>query len=135
MRTDNSDERCWIAVDVPNQRQRLDRRSRRGCVRDGILRLHVAEIGGWNGACSIRGVLCELAGIFESFLSHDKNRLVLQIAVAGFDVWKVSLISFVIAWIGQFIGHSSLFEGKKPSFFKVSMLVGLFDCNVVTPTT
>ena len=24
---------------------------------------------------------------------------------------------FVVAWIAQFIGHSKLFEGKKPSFF------------------
>lgn len=24
---------------------------------------------------------------------------------------------FVVAWIGQFIGHSKLFEGRKPSFF------------------
>ena len=24
---------------------------------------------------------------------------------------------FVVAWIGQFIGHSKLFEGKRPSFF------------------
>jgi uncharacterized membrane protein YGL010W len=23
---------------------------------------------------------------------------------------------FVVAWIGQFIGHSKLFEGRKPSF-------------------
>ena len=31
-------------------------------------------------------------------------------------VWQVSLIIFVLAWIGQFIGHA--IEGKKPSFFK-----------------
>ena len=24
---------------------------------------------------------------------------------------------FVVAWIAQFVGHSKLFEGKKPSFF------------------
>ena len=24
---------------------------------------------------------------------------------------------FVVAWIGQFIGHSKLYEGKRPSFF------------------
>jgi uncharacterized membrane protein YGL010W len=29
-------------------------------------------------------------------------------------VWQVSLVIFVIAWIGQFIGHK--IEGKKPSF-------------------
>jgi uncharacterized membrane protein YGL010W len=30
-------------------------------------------------------------------------------------VWQISLAVFVIAWIGQFIGHK--IEGKKPSFF------------------
>ena len=24
---------------------------------------------------------------------------------------------FVVAWIAQFVGHSKLFEGRKPSFF------------------
>ena len=31
-------------------------------------------------------------------------------------LWAFALILFVIAWIGQFIGHH--IEGKKPSFFK-----------------
>jgi uncharacterized membrane protein YGL010W len=31
-------------------------------------------------------------------------------------VWKISLAVFVVAWIGQFIGHE--IEGKKPSFFE-----------------
>ena len=30
-------------------------------------------------------------------------------------VWQSSLAIFVLAWIGQFIGHK--IEGKKPSFF------------------
>ena len=30
-------------------------------------------------------------------------------------VWQISLAVFVIAWIGQFIGHK--IEGRKPSFF------------------
>lgn len=38
--------------------------------------------------------------------------------------WLVWLIVFVIAWIGQFIGHK--IEGKKPSFFKdlLFLLIG-----------
>ena len=32
------------------------------------------------------------------------------------ELWKTSLIIFVIAWIGQFMGHK--IEGKKPSFFE-----------------
>lgn len=31
------------------------------------------------------------------------------------QIWKMSLAIFVIAWIGQFVGHK--IEGKKPSFF------------------
>ena len=37
--------------------------------------------------------------------------------VAGYT-WKLYAVVFGIAWVFQFIGHSSLFEGKKPSFFK-----------------
>jgi len=33
-----------------------------------------------------------------------------------FALWQVALTVFVVAWIGQFIGHR--IEGKKPSFFK-----------------
>ncbi|CAF0974839.1 unnamed protein product [Rotaria sp. Silwood1] len=32
------------------------------------------------------------------------------------QIFRVSLMIFVLAWIGQFIGHS--IEGKKPSFFE-----------------
>ena len=31
-------------------------------------------------------------------------------------LWLLSVIVFVLAWIGQFIGHQ--IEGKRPSFFK-----------------
>jgi uncharacterized membrane protein YGL010W len=39
-------------------------------------------------------------------------------------VWQICLVVFVLAWIGQFIGHR--IEGKKPSFFKdvVFLLIG-----------
>lgn len=35
---------------------------------------------------------------------------------AAVPLWVTSLAIFVIAWIGQFIGHR--IEGRKPSFFK-----------------
>lgn len=35
-------------------------------------------------------------------------------AVGGPAIWLICLIIFVVAWIGQFIGHK--IEGKKPSF-------------------
>jgi len=31
-------------------------------------------------------------------------------------LWQVAVALFVLAWIGQFIGH--MIEGKRPSFFK-----------------
>lgn len=34
----------------------------------------------------------------------------------AYPLWQTSLFIFVIAWIGQFIGHK--IEGKKPSFLK-----------------
>ncbi len=45
-------------------------------------------------------------------------------AVAPFAVWQSSLLLFVLAWIGQFIGHK--IEGKKPSFLHdvVFLLIG-----------
>lgn len=41
-------------------------------------------------------------------------RIIVQLGIA--PLWLVSLIVFVVAWIGQFYGHKV--EGKKPSFFK-----------------
>ena len=35
---------------------------------------------------------------------------------APWPVWQVCAVLFVLAWVGQFIGHK--IEGKKPSFFK-----------------
>ena len=33
-----------------------------------------------------------------------------------FELWKVSTVIFIFAWVGQFVGHK--IEGKKPSFFQ-----------------
>ena len=47
------------------------------------------------------------------------------LAILGwYPVWKICLALFVLAWIGQFIGHK--IEGEKPSFFKdvVFLLIG-----------
>jgi uncharacterized membrane protein YGL010W len=35
---------------------------------------------------------------------------------AAVPLWSISVFLFVVAWIGQFIGHA--IEGKRPSFFK-----------------
>ena len=37
-------------------------------------------------------------------------------AYSPWPLWQVAVVVFVLAWIGQFIGH--LVEGKRPSFFK-----------------
>lgn len=38
------------------------------------------------------------------------------LAQTGASMWKIAIGVFIVAWIGQFIGHS--IEGKRPSFFK-----------------
>ncbi|HYM41281.1 MAG TPA: Mpo1-like protein [Steroidobacteraceae bacterium] len=44
--------------------------------------------------------------------------LYLTHALAGlpWPLWVTSLVIFIVAWIGQFVGHA--IEGKRPSFFK-----------------
>ena len=34
----------------------------------------------------------------------------------GVNILVLSMVVFVVAWIGQFVGHK--IEGKKPSFFE-----------------
>lgn len=52
--------------------------------------------------------------------------LCLQIELRGlpWPVWKICLVIFVLAWVGQFLGHK--IEKKKPSFLKdlVFLLIG-----------
>lgn len=38
------------------------------------------------------------------------------IAATSLIIWQVAVVIFIVAWIGQFIGHK--IEGAKPSFFK-----------------
>ena len=42
--------------------------------------------------------------------------IVQWLASLPWPLWQTSLVIFVVAWIGQFIGHAV--EGKRPSFFK-----------------
>jgi uncharacterized membrane protein YGL010W len=53
-----------------------------------------------------------MAAILTGFLVLTNIMEQMQIA----PTWKISLAIFVVAWVGQFIGHK--IEGKKPSFFK-----------------
>ena len=38
------------------------------------------------------------------------------IEIIDHSIWKLSMLIFIFAWIGQFIGHK--IEGQKPSFFE-----------------
>lgn len=38
------------------------------------------------------------------------------LAMHNYSIWKLALLVFSLAWIGQFYGHK--IEGKKPSFLK-----------------
>ncbi len=53
------------------------------------------------------GVLIALIALFG---------LLQALARAAWPLWVSSLVIFVIAWIGQFIGHAV--EGRRPSFFR-----------------
>jgi uncharacterized membrane protein YGL010W len=55
------------------------------------------------------GMLFFTAGIVGLISLHEKY-------IPSLELWWTSLGIFVLAWIGQFIGHKV--EGKKPSFFQ-----------------
>ena len=40
----------------------------------------------------------------------------IEILYLTVELWKVSTVIFIFAWVGQFVGHK--IEGKKPSFFQ-----------------
>lgn len=50
------------------------------------------------------------------FMSFCYLLLEMQRLLCPFAVWKSSLLLFVAAWIGQFIGHR--IEGRKPAFLR-----------------
>jgi uncharacterized membrane protein YGL010W len=49
-------------------------------------------------------------------LVYGNNALYQYLQADAAQLAKTSLLIFVVAWIGQFIGHK--IEGKKPSFFQ-----------------
>jgi uncharacterized membrane protein YGL010W len=54
------------------------------------------------------GMLCFMA-LCSAFMT------VLEL-FSPWPVWRIYLVVFVLAWIGQFVGHT--IEGKRPSFFR-----------------
>lgn len=65
----------------------------------------------YYAALSIRLALGALPLLLALLWSIDRLD---HLALA--PLWTISLAVFVVAWIGQFIGHA--IEGKRPSFFK-----------------
>lgn len=59
------------------------------------------------------GLMMLVAGILLGIMSTAFH---INCLLFDFLMFKLSLILFVIGWIGQFIGHK--IEGKKPSFFE-----------------
>ena len=51
-----------------------------------------------------------------ALISAGMLAVVQGLSALPLPLWMSSLIIFVVAWIGQFIGHK--IEGKKPSFFE-----------------
>jgi len=51
------------------------------------------------------GVLLPVAGMLAVLAWLDDS---------GIPLWRLSLVIFAIAWVGQFIGH--YVEGRRPSF-------------------
>ena len=58
------------------------------------------------------------------FMATCYAGIVMLELMAPWPVGKICSVLFVLAWVGQFIGHK--IEGKKPSFFKdvVFLLIG-----------
>ena len=54
------------------------------------------------------------AGIALAFLMMFA--LLRALAALAYPLWLTCAVIFVVAWIGQFIGHAV--EGRRPSFFK-----------------
>ena len=53
------------------------------------------------------GIALAFIGVFVALSALDG---------LAWPLWVTSVVIFVLAWIGQFIGHAV--EGKRPSFFK-----------------
>ena len=60
--------------------------------------------------------LCVGMGLISAALWWLVGPLREASASLGLTLWQGALVLFVIAWVGQFIGHK--IEGKKPSFFQ-----------------
>ncbi|MGD1848486.1 MAG: DUF962 domain-containing protein [Salibacteraceae bacterium] len=87
-----------------------------------LLPAALAPFGHWGLVLLFLGLLFYLRLSFTMFLGMAMVSLGMLMAVRMVEdaqvapLWMVSLIVFIVAWIGQFYGHKV--EGKKPSFLQ-----------------
>jgi uncharacterized membrane protein YGL010W len=82
----------------------------------------LAALWAWSPVAAYAGMAMALA--FYAWLSPSiavgmlavLALMVYPLTMLRSDVLAVAAVVFVLAWIGQFIGH--LIEGRKPSFFE-----------------
>ena len=82
----------------------------------------VAALWAWTPMAAYTGIALALA--FYAWLSPSialgmfavLALMTYPLALLGANLLAVAAIVFVLAWIGQFIGH--MIEGRKPSFFE-----------------
>jgi uncharacterized membrane protein YGL010W len=81
----------------------------------------ISPLLNWGTVLLVVGVLYYLLMSVSLALGMAAFVALVTLSVAWLDrlpwpLWLVCLALFVVAWIGQFIGHH--YEGKRPSFFK-----------------
>jgi uncharacterized membrane protein YGL010W len=84
----------------------------------------VAAVSPWLNWATLAGVgALAYYGVLSPALALGFLPVLIAVfaVVAGLDtlawpLWQSCLAIFILAWVGQFIGHH--FEGKRPSFFK-----------------
>lgn len=82
---------------------------------------NISPLLNWGSMFLAAGVLYYLAMSWSLALGMALFVGLVMLSVVGLQnlpwpLWSVCLALFVIAWIGQFIGHRV--EGRRPSFFK-----------------
>jgi uncharacterized membrane protein YGL010W len=81
----------------------------------------VSPLLNWGSMFLIAGVLYYLAMSWSLAIGMALFVAVVIASIIGLQnlpgpLWAVCLALFIVAWIGQFIGHR--YEGSRPSFFK-----------------
>jgi uncharacterized membrane protein YGL010W len=81
----------------------------------------ISPLLNWGTILLALGVLYYFSMSLSLALGMVAFVLLVMVCIIGlrqlpWPLWASCLALFVIAWIGQFIGHH--YEGKKPSFFK-----------------